>query len=205
MKKILTMAFLGLMTTLSPSNAENFESEFDRWIVRFRMIDVHPDTNQSVTGLNANAHVENDIVPEIDFTYFWTKNIATELILATSEHEVYTNNGIDLGDTWVLPPQLTMQYHFRPEKQIRPYVGAGVGYIMYYGGNSGAVNSVEYDDGFSYTLQAGVDIGLDDDWALNFDVKRIFHNTNVSINGGAITADVDLNPWVFGAGLAYRF
>jgi len=27
----------------------------------------------------------------------------------------------------------------------------------------------------------------------------------VKINGGAINADVDLDPWVFGVGIGYRF
>lgn len=205
MKKILALTILSTVLQFSSAYANNNDTDFNRWIVRLRAIDVHPDMKESVSGLNAHVHADNHIVPELDFSYFWTKNIATELILATSQHDMSTNTGIDLGQTWVLPPQLTMQYHINPEGRFRPYVGAGVGYMMYYGGDSGAVNSVKYDDGFSYTFQAGMDIGLDDSWALNFDLKRIYHNTDASINGGAITADVDLNPWVVGAGIAYRF
>ena len=179
-----------------------------RWIIRLRGIDVDPDVSSTVTGLPAGTKikVDNAFTPELDFTYFFTDHVAAELILATSKHDVKTNTGIDLGDAWVLPPTLTLQFHMNPEGQFRPYVGAGVGYIFYHNvKKSAAINSIKYDDGISFALQAGFDIGLDEHWALNFDVKKLFHDTDVKINGGAIKADVDLDPWVFGAGIAYRF
>ena len=176
-----------------------------RWIIRARLIDIHPDEDSTLTGLNAEADVENKFVPELDFTYFFTDHIAAELILATAKHEVSTNTGIDLGDVWVLPPTLTLQYHFNPEGTFRPYVGAGLGYLIYYGEDSGAVNSTDYDNGMIYALQVGADYGLDEHWALNVDIKKMYHQTDVSVNGGAINADVDLDPWVFGVGMAYRF
>ncbi|HEX2753597.1 MAG TPA: OmpW family outer membrane protein [Alphaproteobacteria bacterium] len=54
-------------------------------------------------------------------------------------------------------------------------------------------------------MQAGLDYKLDDHWMLNVDVKKIYLNTDVSVNNGAVTADVDLDPWVFGVGVGYRF
>ena len=46
---------------------------------------------------------------------------------------------------------------------------------------------------------------LTDQIYANFDVKYLWINTDVEINGGAIEADVDLNPWIVGVGLGYRF
>jgi len=40
---------------------------------------------------------------------------------------------------------------------------------------------------------------------LNLDVKKVWIDTKVSINGGAITADVDIDPWIFGIGVGTRF
>jgi outer membrane protein len=203
MKKLFLVTLVGtFLNFFEPVWADTPDN---KWIVRLRAIDVHPDGDSSVNGLTANAHVDNQIVPELDFTYFWTKNIATELILATSKHKVSTNTGIDLGSTWVLPPHLMMQYHFIPDSRFRPYVGAGLGYIFHYNNDAGAVNSIKYQDGISYAVQAGIDIGLNNKWAWNFDIKKMFYQTDVSVNGGAITADVDLNPWVIGTGLSYRF
>lgn len=193
-----------IFMTLAPSAFAADHTDYD-WIVRFRAIDVHPDQDGYVAGTPHHVRADNAIVPELDFTYFFTKNVAAELILATSNHDMSTNTGLDVGDVWVLPPQVTMQYHFNPEGKFRPYAGAGLGYIMYYNPDSGSTfNKVKYKDGISYTLQAGIDIGIDERWAVNFDVKKIFHETTATIDG-ALKADVDLDPWVFGVGVAYRF
>lgn len=68
------------------------------------------------------------------------------------------------------------------------------------------MTSVKYDDSVGYALQAGFDYKLDDRWSLNFDVKKLFLNTDVIVNGGAINAkDVQIDPWIFGLGVGYRF
>ncbi len=40
---------------------------------------------------------------------------------------------------------------------------------------------------------------------VNLDVRRIWISTDVSINGGAINADVDINPYVVTAAIGWRF
>lgn len=52
---------------------------------------------------------------------------------------------------------------------------------------------------------AGFDYWLNDRWGVNFDVKKIFLNIDAESNNGAITADIDLDPWIVGADVAYRF
>ncbi|MBN8930529.1 MAG: OmpW family protein, partial [Rhizobium pusense] len=37
-----------------------------------------------------------------------------------------------LASTWVLPPTLTAQYHFNPKGAVRPYVGAGINYTIFW-------------------------------------------------------------------------
>ncbi len=178
------------------------------WLVRVRLIDVAPEESSTVS-IGGAVSADNSLVPELDISYFWTDHFATELILATSNHNiggVATSLGdLDIGDVWVLPPTLLAQYHFNPDGQLRPYIGAGINYTFFYNADAGALDNIGYDDGFGYALQAGVDIGLNDNWALNADVKKLFLNTDASINDGAVTADVDLDPWIFGFGLAYRF
>lgn len=178
------------------------------WQIRMRMIDVVPQESSTVS-IGGEATADNSLVPEIDITYFWSKHFATELILATSKHNINAVGtalgDVDLGHTWVLPPTLLAQYHFNPDGKLRPYVGAGINYTFFYSEDSGAMDKISYDDGFGFALQGGIDIGLNEHWMLNADVKKIWLNTDVSINDGAVTADVDLNPWVFGVGFGYRF
>ncbi len=53
-------------------------------------------------------------------------------------------------------------------------------------------------------LQGGIDFDVNENWFFNVDVKYIDINTDVTINN-AITADVDIDPWVFGIGIGRRF
>ncbi|MDG1287709.1 MAG: OmpW family outer membrane protein [Rickettsiales bacterium] len=201
-----TTLFTGVAQADSLANADRWAKE--RFMLRGRVIGVVPQEDSST---NIGGHVTADaaIVPELDLTYFFTDHISAELIAAITPHDMGAKNtslgNLSLGDVWLLPPTLTAQYHFNPHGEIRPYAGAGLGYIMYFDETPGAVTNIKYDDGIAYVLQAGVDIPVDEHWAVNLDVKKLFHNVDVTINGGAVTADVDLDPWIIGAGVGYRF
>ncbi len=147
----------GLFASAEQARAEGGESP---WLIRVRAIYVAPDESATLTGLSGTVSADNALVPELDITYFFTDNIAAELILATSKHDMSATAGVDLGDVWVLPPTVTLQYHFAPKAQYRPYIGAGVNYTVFYGGSNSAVANIEYEDGFGVALQAGMDYDL---------------------------------------------
>jgi len=204
MKKTLSAAALCALCCLHASSAH---AGFDphNWQLRLRAIDVSPQESSSGT-IPGEATADSAIMPELDISYFFNDNISLELILATTKHDIgWQPGGLDLGDAWVLPPTLTAQYHFMADNQFSPYVGAGINYTLFYNVDPGAFNSVEYTNGFGYALQLGLDYKLDQHWMLNADVKKIFMDTDVSVNNGAVRADVDLDPWVFGLGVGYRF
>lgn len=206
MKK--TMLITASLAALLATGAMAQEDQ-SPWQVRVRAIGVMPDEDADVSAIGGDVRIDNAYVPEVDISYFFTKNIAAELILATAKHNVKDNGSalgdVDLGSAWILPPTLTMQYHFSPDNTFSPYVGAGVNYTFFYNEDSGAMNSVRYDDGFGVALQAGMDYKLDQHWLVNFDVKKLWLNTDVSVNSGAVTADVDIDPWIVGVGVGYRF
>lgn len=205
-------ALLGATLLASPVLA--FDSDIwdvtdsDRWLLRARAIAVSPDESSSTT-IGGHATADTSYAPELDVSYFFTPHIAMELIAATTNHDIGAKNtalgNLDLGDVWVLPPTITLQYHFNPEGDLRPYVGAGVNYMYFYGADRGDASAIQYENGFGTALQAGIDIGINEHWAVNFDVKKLWNNVDVKVNNGAAYADVDLDPWVIGAGLAYRF
>jgi len=208
-KDTLKYSLLGLMTSsaiVTGAMIDSARAEDSPWLIRARVVTVVPDESASVTGLGGSVDIDTSVIPEIDITYFFSENWAAELVLGTSNHSVATTpSNIDLGDVWLLPPTLTLQYHFTPKAQFRPYIGAGVNYTIFYGADSGAVASIEYDNAFGFALQGGMDYDLGNNWVFNVDVKKIWLSTDVSINGGAITADVDIDPWFFGTGIGYRF
>lgn len=201
--------------TLGLPNAASAEGSFSAgdWLVRARGIVVSPDESSTITVIGGKAHADTSVVPEVDFTYFATDNIAFELIAAVTKHDVEargTSLGaapVDLGSAWLLPPTLTVQYHMN-SGAFSPYVGAGVNYTTMFNVNkpkAGPVTAISYGDSFGPALQAGFDVWVSDTTTLNFDVKKIWLNTNVKVNGGAIKGDVDLDPWVIGVGFGYKF
>ena len=130
----------GLFTTLaamsllqaSPVWASDVE---DPWLVRLRALSVNPDESATIETIGGEAEIGNQIIPELDISYFFSENIAAELILAVSPHDVSAVDtalgDVDLGRTWLLPPTLNLQYHFSPRASIRPYIGAGVNYTRF--------------------------------------------------------------------------
>lgn len=211
MKKLTLTALLMASTfgvATAPAIAKDLgDSVFskERFQIRVRAIGVVPDDSSSV-NIGGSTDVSTEFVPEIDFTYFFTENIAAELIAATAEHEITHNTAGDLGTAWILPPTLTLQYHFTPDNKLSPYLGAGINYSYFYGEDKApAFTDLEVEGGFGYALQAGVDYWLDDNWGVNLDVKKVYLNIDGKLNNGAVRADIDLDPWILGAGVSYRF
>jgi len=213
----LTMIAMATLTT-SPAIAQEFKpKEAGDFLIRLRGIGVIPDESSdlSVGGndISGEATVDDAYVPELDLGYFLTDNIALELVLATTRHDVGAVDtplgNADLGEVQLLPPTLTVQYHFLPQERASPYLGLGVNYTEFFDfeDDTGDATSIDYDDSFGFALQAGLDYALSGNWSLNFDIKKIFLSTDVqtTVAGNNITADVDIDPWIFGVGVGYRF
>lgn len=176
------------------------------WLVRGRVINVDPRNDGGITSIGGKPSVGSQLAPEVDVSYFLNKNVAVELIAATTKHDAKVNKKpatTDLGSVWLLPPTLTVQYH-KDICNFKPYVGAGVTYAHFYNAEHPGLASVKYDDAFGAALQAGVDYKLTPKVYLNADVKQIFLSTDVTVNN-TITAKANLNPTVLGVGVGYRF
>lgn len=208
------------MTQPSTRSAMQNTSETDNqgpWLVRTRALLVVPEASSSTIKPDLGGKVTDistQATLEVDFNYFFTPHISTELILATTNHTVTAKDTIlgkvDLGNVNLLPPTLTAVYHFLPDSRIDPYVGAGINYTYFYEVNPGSVaSSIEYQNSFGPALQAGIDVALNKNWSLNADVKKIYINSDVSVETGGLLptqkTSVDINPWVIGVGVGYRF
>ena len=128
----------------------------ERFQFRLRGIGVLPESGGHTT-IGGKPDADNSYVPEFDITYFFTNHSAAELILATSPHDLKLKNStlgnLDLGETMILPPTVTLQYHFTPENKFSPYIGAGLNYTLPYAEKHGrSVNALEADGSFGYAL-----------------------------------------------------
>lgn len=182
-------------------------------VLNVRLTDVAPDAGDPIvtaagaaTGLKTD--VKEDIKPTIGLGYFLTDKLAVEVIAGTTQHTVKAvGAGTDVAvhKTWVLPPVLSLQYHPLPNARFSPYVGAGLNYMLFYSGKDRNGFTVDLDNGFGYALQAGADIPINAAYSLNIDVKKVWFDTDASINGGALKSKVKLDPLVASVGFGRRF
>lgn len=179
-------------------------SESGDFMVRVQGTYLHPGDESSPDGLS----VDDEFVPTATLTYFMNKNLAIELFCCFADLTATLKGAGEVADFWVFPPALTLQYHFDPIGGFKPYVGAGVQYILPFsedGKGALAGQNVEVDDALGFTLQAGVDVSLGQGWYLNADVKKTWIEHEVSVSPLGANFDVDVDPWIFSVGLGYRF
>ncbi len=230
MKKSLLV--LAIAAAFAPVLAQ---AEAGDWVVRARAVSVSPNEDSDLgkyvnknlgAAINTGAElsVDSNVIPEFDISYYVTKNIALELILALgTKHDVSVIKSTgpvvnqNLGEVDLLPPTLTAQWHFNPDQTFDPYVGAGINYTHVLDRNlkfsqAGLpVSKIKIDsDSWGLVAQAGFDINLKDGWLINADVKYVQIDTDVKTKiiatGQWVKIDsLDINPWVFGIGIGKKF
>ncbi len=167
----------------------------------------------------ARIGVTSEPTGELDFTYMFTENIGAELILAVPVHDLEGKGAISglgkIGDTYLLPPVLTLQYHFMPKNRIRPYLGVGVNYTLFFAESTssslnaalGGPTSIRIDDSVGVADQARADVDLTMDIFLNFDVKYVSMAPDVTLTTGSAVrhTSVDINTLIVRIGVGMHF
>ena len=183
------------------------------WQIRVRALGVVPQNSGYVNGVSgSDLDYSKSITPELDITYYFTDNFAAELILGTTYANINGAGSIDglgkIGKAWILPPTLTLQYHFTNFGAFKPYVGAGVNYTVFYNQDATGVEYLKVKNAFGGALQIGFDYMLNEHWGVNFDVKKLFLEPKFDatlIGGTEVSGKAKLNPWLIGTGITYRF
>lgn len=174
-------------------------------LIRARAVSVIPQasTNNSLSTLDVG--VKQSVIPELDFTYMFTDHIGAELILGTTRNSVTSSLG-NLGKVSLLPPTVTLQYHFNDEGTFRPYVGAGLNYTRFYDNSlsAGGTPITLKQNSFGPALQLGMDVKVSENWFLNVDVKKLWVRTDASLAGASL-GTLHIDPWLVGIGIGRRF
>jgi outer membrane protein len=215
MKTLLsTAAALALLGAATVAQAQEYTPKHaGLWVVDARVTGVVPDESGSImtaggvdTGLDVD--IGDSYVPTLGITYFATDNVAIDVTLGTSRHQISAvapGTDVEVHNTWVVPPVVTLQYHFQPEARFSPYVGAGVNAMIFYNGDDQNGFTVDLDNGVGGAVQVGFDYALQGPWTFNADVKKVWFDTDASINGGTLRSDVSIDPWVVSLGFGRRF
>ncbi len=170
------------------------------WMVRVHALNLD-SANKDSTGLDLT--VNNKVFPEVDISYFFTPNIAAELVLTYPQKHTVKAGGTEIGSLKHLPPTLSAQYHFTDLGAFKPYVGAGLNYTRFSSVNLPAGVSIDKNS-FGLAVGAGFDYEIQKNIYFNIDVKKVQIKTTVSA-GGTDLGDFKVDPLLVGVGVGFRF
>lgn len=228
-KTCVPAVFAGL---LLPVAANSLEA--GAWLLRAGLSHVDPRENSGPVELNGSAlslaggrsSVGLDGDTQLGFTvaYMLDARWGIELLAATPfRHRVSGGGeleGLDIADFRQLPPTLSAVYHLAPRGAVQPYVGIGLNYTAMFDeeltsegdaalsdlGLTGG--EIKLNNAFGLSAQLGADYQLTGRWAANASLRWIYLRSEAEIRfdgGERMTVDVDVDPWVYSIGLAYRF
>ena len=175
------------------------------WLIRGRLLSLD-SANKDSTPLNLS--INNKVFPEVDISYFFSPNLAAELVLTYPQKQDLRSNGANIGSFKHLPPTLSLQYHWTG-MGFRPYVGAGLNYthlsnVSFNPAINTALGPTVKKNSYGLAIGAGFDVPIGGGWLFNVDVKKVQIKTDVSSFGkGVGTFKVD--PTLFSLGVGYRF
>lgn len=213
MKTVSTRNLLAAAMAAAMFTAPAIAQEAGDWQFRIGAGLVAPNTgndNLVFEGIeldNFRIDVDDQFGIVFDLTYFMTPNWGLELLASTPwKHDIDGAGALEglgqIGDTKHLPPTLTLQYHFAPGQTFRPYVGAGINYLLFFddstnarlhdgvvatangalGTNfSGGDTNLSIRDSFGAAFQAGFDVDFGQNWFWNFNVRYIINDVDAKL------------------------
>jgi outer membrane protein len=161
--------------------------------------------NGSVVNDTVAVDVQDDTNFAFTLGYRFHDNVGVELLAALPfEHDINLD-GQNLASTKHLPPTLTVQYYplGGTAALVQPYVGVGINYTRFSSEKS-ELGELNLDSSWGAAGQVGVDVLIDDNWALNAAAWYIDIDTDASLGGDPI-GKVEIDPWVIMGGISYRF
>lgn len=189
------------------------------WMGRVRIVSFAPnDSSSEVLDTGGHLSVGSATSLEVDAAYWLSEQLTVELSATTASLDVAATGGeVDgtaVGSVWATPVSALLQYHLPTLSKLRPYVGAGVNATFFYGVDRSAdldpigITDVKYSNSVGLVADLGVDLDLDEHWFANLDIRYMAISSDVEFRVRRITAarvNLDINPWVIGAGVGYRF
>ncbi len=210
--RALSLALMALMGISGVAEAHQAGDFF----MRAGTATVRPSaSSDNVLGMG-EFNIDNNTQLGLTFDYMVTDNFGVELLAATPfRHKVGLGPTGTLATVRQLPPTLMAQWYFGDaNSKLRPYVGAGINYTMFFDtkfndtGKGAGLSNLSVKNSWGAAGQVGMDYMLDKNWMLNMSVWYINIDTKVefdSATAGRQSIDTKINPWVFMFGAGYTF
>ncbi len=190
-------------------------------MVRFGPASVMPNDDSGEVKPIPNTGVEVDDGTSLAFTYtyMFRDNVGFTVLGALPfEHDIEGTKdlkGVDIATIEHLPPTFVAEYHFKPNADTRPYVGAGINYTTFMDESADSEledlvgkTSIDLDDSWGLAVMGGVDMDINESWFFNASLWYIDIETDATLdtaNAGRLKVNVDIDPWVVMLGVGTRF
>jgi outer membrane protein len=193
---------LALLAALAIPAAHAADADAGNWLIRARALYLDP-ANKDGTDLGLDLNINSKTFPELDISYFFTPNLAAELVLTYPQKQDVRSGATTIGTLKHLPPTLSVQYHFTGLGMVRPYVGAGLNYTRF--SNVDLPPGVDVKrNSFGPAIGAGADFALGGGWLFNVDLKKVQIRTDILVNGVS-HGTLKVDPALFSVGIGKRF
>ena len=115
--------------------------------------------------------------------------------------------GTTLGEVRYGPMALTAQYHPLRSGRIRPWLGAGLSYMIVFGTEDGAFQDLDVGNDLGLAFEAGSDLMISQRWGVFAEVKKapLRPVATGTFNGLPVVGHTKLDPWAFTIGGAFHF
>ena len=178
------------------------------WIVRVGAAHVNPDASSDPIA-GTTLDVDSNTQLGLTLGYMFTDNIGLGLLAATPfKHDIKLVGVGKAAETKHLPPTLTLQYHFAPRSNVRPYLGAGLNYTNFFSEKTVGLGDtkLKLDDSWGLAAEAGVDIDINDRWFVSGQLWYLDIDTKAKLTGDvAASPKVSIDPWVVMIGIGTTF
>ena len=194
----LMAAGLGLATS-------TYAVEKGDWLMRVGATSINPDDSSSGTLPDNLIGVDSDTQLSISFTYMYSDNVGVEILASLPFTHDITTAGTKVGEVEHLPPTVSLEYHFNPKADVRPYVSAGLNWTTILDESLDDGTPISVDDSTGLALTAGVDMDINKDWFFNASIRYMDIDTTADIANGAESVDIEIDPWVYTLGVGTTF
>jgi len=177
------------------------------FVVKLGIADVVPKSDNGTLAGVLKTDIGNSVRPSITLEYMFTPNLGLEVLGAWPFRNDIKLNGLKMARVDVLPPTVSLQWHFLPKTAVSPFVGVGVNYtFMYNEKTKGPIanSKLDVENSWGFAAHAGVDFNFSKNWLMTLDARWIQMRNDVKVDGAKV-GKVKVDPMVWGIAVGYRF
>lgn len=168
-------------------------------------------------GVRVETKADDTFTFGMNFSYFFNEHLSLEL----SEDYIKTDvdfealgYSLNMGELKQIPLLLTCRYNLSTNTNLRPFLGAGVGYYF----NSFDTNTynaaliygpgakISLDNKFGYHINGGIEYVIEETYGLSFDLKYLWNRADGEVNiPGFTKEEMKMDAFIVGIHINYFF